>query len=90
MHGSHVGETTTCVANGEGGIAVAPKEEQPCVAQLWISLFLGLCIDVDETVVGMGTEIVAHLHRLVGVDVVIIRTLTKVMVMLKASLTITK
>jgi len=42
-------------------------------AQLGISLFLGLCIDVDETVVGMGTEIVAHLHCLVGVDVVVLR-----------------
>ena len=47
------------------------EEEQPRVAQLRISLFLGFGVDIDEAVGSMVAEIVAHLHSLVGVDVVV-------------------
>lgn len=85
VHGSHVGEAAACIANGKrrtfplalwrGGQGVRLEEEQPSVAQIRISLLFFLSVDVYETVVGVGAEIIAHLYRLVGIDVVIPRQL---------------
>ena len=50
------------------------EEEQARVAQFRISQLFRLGIDVDETIVGISAEIIAHLHCLVGIDIVLIST----------------